>query len=688
MITKLEIVNFRGIKFLSLDLTKISIISGKNDIGKSTALNAANWLLTNKLLTDKYGEGENDIQSIIPNNHTKGEHTQVSIWLETGTKYTKVLKRGYDRSTGKPNKHDTEYLINDSKCNTQKEFYETLYEQLGFTPKFTKLKVDEVRLFTDPLYALLKLDYKELRALLVAMGCTVSNEELYRSGFENMRKYEAQYLGKWDVMRKNLKDKSKTLNEDRKKLESQLELFNSLEPFDETELNDLLKQKEELLEKKSKLKATGGSSMVLNLEKQINELTIEIESKMLEKKVAYSSHIKDLELEAKNLVNNIESKKTNATREIIEKIMKTNDEILSHKNLIADLKFKNLKAENDKGILETTIKSKTELLNNASIELGDLINGSKDEFICPICGSPIDIHQDERKKHQDELSEKIAAYDNEIESSKVKLDELEKTIAETSEKISKLESNKQELENTEKDLESQKVKIEQDFNVDAELKAIDDSIAEYNQKITTINLEFKDENDQLNALKLKKTNCEVESNSMMSTALNELDTQIQELDTKINAQYIIQNDNERKEELSSSLKWTIESFNDNESLLARVNSFIHTMCKMINDKAKALTGFDFVMLEENLTNDGISEVCYIVDEKGIPFKDINTARKTIMGIQFIESCRKIAGNNNLPILADRLEGLDADNLSKLKGITENQIICTRVSDGDLRVEGV
>ena len=150
----------------------------------------------------------------------------------------------------------------------------------------------------------------------------------------------------------------------------------------------------------------------------------------------------------------------------------------------------------------------------------------------------------------------------------------------------------------------------------------------------------------------------------------------------------MQNDYERKVELENTFDITRKEFNDNESLLARCNQFIKAMCKAINDKAKEITGFDFVLLEENLTNDGISEVCYIVDDAGIPFKDINTARKTIMGIEFIESCRKIAGNNQLPILADRLEGLDTDNLLKLKTITNNQIICTKVSDGTLRVEEV
>jgi hypothetical protein len=88
------------------------------------------------------------------------------------------------------------------------------------------------------------------------------------------------------------------------------------------------------------------------------------------------------------------------------------------------------------------------------------------------------------------------------------------------------------------------------------------------------------------------------------------------------------------------------------------------------------------MLEENLTNDGITECCYIVDENGIPFKDINTARKTEMGIRFIEMCKKVAvglgaSENTLPILVDRFEGID--DINKIAKLTTNQLICTRVS---------
>ena len=204
MINKVEIKNFRNIKSLSLDLTKTSIIRGKNNLGKSNTLNAINWLITDTLLTDKYGSGENDNDSIIPVNSAKGDITEVSITLESGAVFTRTIKKDYDKNdkyTGTTPK----FKINSEVIDTKKAFYEALYMALGFIPRFAKLKVNEVRLFTDPLYALLKLDYKELRKVLVEMGCSVSNQELYASGFSDLAKYESKYNGKWWAMRKELR---------------------------------------------------------------------------------------------------------------------------------------------------------------------------------------------------------------------------------------------------------------------------------------------------------------------------------------------------------------------------------------------------------------------------------------------------------------------------------------------------
>lgn len=688
MITKAEITNFRGIKHLELGLTQISIIAGKNDIGKSTALNAINWLITNKLLTDKYGEGENDIQSIIPNDHRKGEHTAVSIWLDTGTKYTKILKRGYERSTGKVNKHETEYLINDGKVETQKEFYSTLNEQLVFTPKFTKLKVDEVRLFTDPLYALLKLDYKELRSLLVAMGCTVSNEELYKMGFEDMKPYGEKYLGKWDVMRKNLKVQSKELDDDIKRLENQLQLFSGIGEFNDSKLKELQTEKEQLIQKKNELRTKGISDLVSDIDNEKTKLTLELEEKRNNRKLEYNSQIKDLEFDEKNIITTFQNEKAAATSQINEQIVKKSQEILEKKTTLADFKLKADHLEIDIKLLETKTANTKLLLGKASEELGNLMNGESKEIICPVCGSPIDIHESEHKALIEELSAKAATYENEVAGYSIELNKKKLELGSINLDIETLNEIIRELTEEQKELQSKKLEIEREFVIDKKASELREKIIAMQEKVRNINLEFEEENKAINELEAKRNNIILENQKALNDEAKELQNQIDSLDAYIKEEYTKQNDYERKCNLEENLDLKIKDFNNNESLLARCNSFIKMMCKLINDKAKQITGFDFILLEENLTNDGISEVCYIVDEKGIPFKDINTARKTIMGIQFIESCRRIAGDNSLPILADRLEGLDTENLMKLKEITQNQIICTKVSDGTLRVEEV
>ena len=88
------------------------------------------------------------------------------------------------------------------------------------------------------------------------------------------------------------------------------------------------------------------------------------------------------------------------------------------------------------------------------------------------------------------------------------------------------------------------------------------------------------------------------------------------------------------------------------------------------------------MIEENLGNDNVKEVCYATYE-GVPFANLNTARKYEIGISFIEKAKNIAaslgaGHNDLPILADKFEGIDS--IDKIKNLTTEQLICTRVSD--------
>ncbi len=682
MIKKVKIINFRNIRAAEYELGKTSIISGKNNLGKSNTLNGIHWLITNKLLTDKYGEGESDIQSIVPNTHKKGEHTEVSIWLETGTKFTKILKRGYDRETGKVNKHDTEYLINDAKCSTQKEFYETLYQQMRFIPVFTKLKIDEARLFTDPLYALLKLDYKELRSLLVAMGCSVSNEELFKNGFEDFRTYETQYLGKWDVMRKNLQSKKKNLDSEIKSLESQISMFSDIEEYDTSNLNKLQEEKQQLILDLNTLKTKGCSEIIDKLDNEISRLGLELEEKRNNKKLQIQAKINDLTQERKIIGDNVENEKYKASSGVLEQIKNKREEQLATREKKADRRLELTSDTAHLHSLEFELEKKYEKKKELSVKLDEVLSEKHEEFICPVCGSPIDLHKADTDKEIAVISYELQQLENDIETLETSITAKKQDIELHNDAIENYDSIINEYQVVIEKLDYQLKTIQNSFNVDNKIDTLNAQIRELENDKLNINKFFEEENNKINALIEKKNITLAETQKAINSEIEDINKEIINVDEAIKEEHIKANDYDRKQELSKTLDVVIHQANDNDYLLQRLNQFIQSMIKSINDKAYAITGFKFVMLEENLTNEGITECCYIVDDEGIPFKDINTARKTEMGIKFIEMCKRVAktlgaSDNTLPILVDRLEGID--DINKISRLTDNQLICTRVS---------
>ena len=687
MITKLEIINFRNIKNQILHFnSRTSIITGQNNLGKSNSLNALNWLLTDTLLTDKYGSGENDTQSIIPIKHHKGEHTAVTITLDSGTEYTKILKRGYDKITGKPNKHTTEYLINGSAVNTKDAFLTTLFTQLNFNKCFTALKVDELRLNTDPLYALLKLDYKDLRKLLVAMGCTVSNEELYQKGFRDLQIYEQKYLGRWDDMRKALKDTSKKHQTQIQQIEAQLRLFSDLEDnYNESALKDLKARREELLEDKNKLLNAGNSYLVLDLDKEISNLENELNQKINARKTELNNAIAKINLDIANVSSNFESEKYKATSLIQASIDKLRNKLADLKEQLANLNLERGSLERNIGMNDINIKG-FETSKDAKAEMLGKILNEKNEMVCPICGSTFEVDVEEHQKEIMDLSNKIALLDEDILNLQTENGTLKEKMQVVNDNI---ENIKNEIKDYEKMLSDEMFEKEKTIrelaSPESKIKELETEKNELRNKYNFVFNEFEQEQNQIDDLKAKKQSIIIESEEAVKKELEQVNYELNELDKEMSQEYVIKNKYEQRNSLRVTLNQVQHEFNDNESLLERLNEFIQTMINQINEKAERITGFNFVMLEENLTNGGLTETCYVVDENGVPFKDINTARKVEMGIKFIEAVNRAMNNyNNLPILADRLEGID--DISKIATYTSRQIIGTKVSaDGEINI---
>ena len=679
-IQMVEITNFRNINHLVLNLNDgASIITGKNKLGKSNVLNAINWILTDTLLTDKYGVGENDIDSIVPINHVRGEHTEVAITLSSGATYSKIYKVSYTTDGSKINGHKTEYKRNGVSVGTQKAFYEELYDAFNFKPAFTSLKINEVRLMTNPLYALLILDAKELRKLLVAMGCTVSNEELYQMGFEYMRPLEMRYGGRWEDVRANAKELLKKAKQDFENHTAQLQLFNGVKEVDHAIYNRLKAERDNLVERRTMLNTSSISDELTELEQQIKEVAFEERVSLNKRNEGIDAEIKALNDKLDNIYKIDTEAYENATKGIREQISKVKDEILELNKSYSTIIDEKMKAMSDK-TNKNREKSKHDLaIGDLSDRLAHLLNPDN-EIECPCCGykfvnvkgsneTPDTLKQQIEQESNliDIIDKEITAIDNQITTIDARLTE-----------NNKLKSDKN------KELETLQIQLNNYPRTQTDVQAIKTEINEL------LVLKLKPlEGSKLPELLTKKDNLTNNARETINAEIEKINTEIKALDENINAEYTKINDYERKQNLLGTIALDQNNINEAEAWLANVNKFIQTMINLINQRAKEITGFDFVMLEENLTNGNLTEVCYaLVDD--VPFKDLNTADKFKYGIQFLEVCRRVAANktglmNSLPILGDRFESISS--VETIKGYTLNQLICTRVNESEeMRVE--
>ena len=679
-IQMVEITNFRNINHLVLNLNDgASIITGKNKLGKSNVLNAINWILTDTLLTDKYGVGENDIDSIVPINHVRGEHTEVAITLSSGAIYSKIYKVSYTTDGSKINGHKTEYKRNGVSVGTQKAFYEELYDAFNFKPAFTSLKINEVRLMTNPLYALLILDAKELRKLLVAMGCTVSNEELYQMGFEYMRPLEMRYGGRWEDVRANAKELLKKAKQDFENHTAQLQLFNGVKEVDHAIYNRLKAERDSLVERRTMLNTSSISDELTELEQQIKEVAFEERVSLNKRNEGIDDEIKALNDKLDNIYKIDTEVYENATKGIREQISKVKDEILELNKSYSNIIDEKMKAMSDK-TNKNREKAKHDLaIGDLSDRLAHLLNPNN-EIECPCCGykfvnvkgsseTPDALKQQIEQESNliDIIDKEITALDNQITSIDARLNENNNLKANKHKELETLQSQLNNYPRTQTDVQAIKTEINELLTL--KLKPLEGS--------------------KLAELLVKKDNLTNNARETINAEIEKINTEIKALDENINAEYTKINDYERKQNLLGTIALDQNSINEAEAWLGKVNKFIQTMINLINQRAKEITGFDFVMLEENLTNGNLTEVCYaLVDD--VPFKDLNTADKFKYGIQFLEVCRRVAANktglmNSLPILGDRFESISS--VETIKGYTLNQLICTRVNESEeMRVE--
>ena len=691
-IKKIEITNFRNIKHLVIEVrpSGYTIIAGDNNLGKSNTLNAVNWFLTGTLFTDKWGTGENDIDSIIPINQIKGEFVSVSVEFETGIVFEKQYRTQWDIKTGKPKGHTSVGLINGAESRNMKLWTDELYKELNYTPYLNGFK--ELNIFTDALYALQKLDPKDLRVLLQKLGCNVTNDEVFKAlnlGVDAtfMELEQVKYRGNFYDMRADYKRKVLADRGTLEQVKNQLALFNDVENVDTTTLDKIKHELDEVNKNFYSLSSTLDSKLN-ELYTEVSQLKIKHDEDLAQFRVDKFNRKAKIISAINKEEERIEKIKNNANKDGLEAIGSVEKEI--------ELQCKTIEAYNNS---LTSIQQAMERSSAAgkgyvaeqretAIKLNTLLKEVYQDFItCPNCQHQFIL--DEGKKDMWEFNRK-----RDIELLNKKLDELKANVAK---ELENLKSYKiqfaQAQENYNKAVKDLEVlnnkKQDLQNNVSSTKVEVDTTALDrLNAQLSVIDCEQYDTralDNRIDSLNEEIIRCKTERDAELEKLRFDLQQQKNALLEQQHQEELKVYDFQKKQELLKKQDEILEIYNQHEYQLEIINKFIHKSIEMANEKAREVTGFNFVMLEETLS-ETIKEVCYLTVD-GVPFASVNTSKKILIGTQFIKRIKEILKGygvpvNDLPILVDKLETVSNNTLDSNKDLFDGiQFITTKVTEG-------
>lgn len=678
MIEKVIVKNFRNLEYYEFDITsKTTIIKGDNKLGKSNLLNAIHLFITGYLLTDNYGKGETDIDSIVPTGQSKGDdHTEITL-VVNGQVFTKIFKVAYETKTHRRNGHSWEHRINGTKFS-KSAFDEKFDAEVKFTP--TLKVVNEKRFLTDPLYLLFKLANEangttKLRNFLEEnLNCSVTNDEVFElnSELECIKHYEKQYLGDFELAYKELTKKADGID-------AQCNvIIKGLPTLDKCVIHsavkdDLLMDLAKALDKKERVSKPDN--------KRVQELNLELKSWELERKAREQEFNESKEIDIKLLQDKklgIIKANAEARNKAYSKI---DEQIKTLEVELNNYEYQKKYAQSMMGNVENSIKyfeneviSLTEKRKNLADQYNEVANSKPSDFItCPHCaGLIVDPKFEEKKKSE------LSRISTEGKLVKTSLDTAKRNLEENQDKLNTMESDVIKFTSSINETKKLITELRQKRNsigvedITEQIAVIDEELRTLGAKqcdFTDIDSKIKEINDQMSLI---EGNTSIEADAMIKA----IEEEIIQIKAKIEAESELEDNFKKRKQGLEEIKKLEQQINDINFDKGKIFKFIQCKIEILNSKVSNKTGVEFVMLEPNLGDGTLKKTCYAVVD-GVEFANLNTADKYKVGIRIIENVRKAKNiSNDLPILMDRLEAIGQE--SSLYDLTSLPMVCTRV----------
>lgn len=622
ILESLKIRNFKGIKELDITFNPVeTTICGENATGKTTVVDAFNWLLFEK---DSKGRSQFEIKTLDENgNPIHGlDHSVEGIFKIDGRtlKLKKVYREVWTKKHGEDQEtftgHERDRFVNDVPVG------KTEYDQ-----KINELIDEKIfQLLTDPLYFSQQLHWKERRrALFELAGGEVTTEDVFNHN-PKLRHIEADLEDKTiEKFKEALNYQRKQLNKERKEIPVKIKtLHSTIKEVDKTTID---------------IRYRTAKGAINTIEEEMLDATKADDEQLKKQEQLYKlkSRLKEIEYETKQGIKDPDEG------------LKV--EILEHKNKLRELELEAKGEKRNVETLEGSVERGNKLLNqlredytaeaNKNIEIDESIKE------CPTCKRPFSEHEIAEKIEELEANFKA----NQVQELKRLRDEgqsMAKIVKDYQEELDQANTKYKKLEEEVNTLITTINELEELLGVRKKPELKD--LLEMNQEYQDIKSEIDNLEEEL---RNKQSAVNIDNLKMKKA---ELELELKELEKDLHQDEINKETLETIEKLMKEEKELSQKISEIEKKEIIADEFISTKAelieKSINEKFKEVS----FRLFKRQVNGVLDETCEVLVD-GVPFDNANTAGQVNAGLDIINSlCRHY--NMYTPIFIDNRESVN------------------------------
>jgi DNA repair protein SbcC/Rad50 len=639
VLKRLSLKNFKGIKELTVDFSKVTSIYGENATGKTTLFDSFMWLMFDK---DSQDRSSFEIKTLDSNNNViHGLEHQVSGILSIDARditLTKIYKEKWTKKRGEAEReltgHETLYYIDEvpvKKSEYQEKVSSIVNEQL-------------FKLISNPLYFSINMKWQDRRKVLLDIIGDITPDRIinYRS---DLRPLDALLVDKdIDTLKKSIQSRKRKLNEDIKSLPYRIdELHNSIKEYDF-----------EALEIQKNFIVSGIKAIEEQLadSSKVNEESLKVKQKLFELKSKYQ------DLQHKAIA---EAEKP--MKEIERKIQQNTSDLYKHNSKI------NIKSSqiDSKRSLVTTYQNEMAALREEWGRINqEALNIPEDSFICPTCQRPFEEHDIEHKK--DEMLQnfnsnkavRLRRIQEQGKAFKEKAEKLNNEIAALETEIQECESIVESFKNTIAELENSKANL--NVNTITETTELHD-----------LGIEIRALEEKLQQPVTAGNNYELKSKKI------QLERELLDIDQQLFYKERNKESKERIAQLMDDEKALAQQIAALEGQEFLCEEFVKTKVELLESSINSKFKFVSFKLFDTQVNGGLTETCEALID-GVPFSNANTASQINAGMDIINALCDYY-SVLAPVFIDNRESIN--NLIE----TDSQVINLIVSkDKTLRIE--